>query len=110
MRYVDQLMEELEARLRNEPRIQDAVTEMQSLIRARYPQAKFEVGFGEEPIGLYITATIDIEDLDEVDDAYWERLRDLQLREGLPVYVLVVRPLERTMETPRQRQKTAHSA
>ncbi len=80
---------------RADPRIDAAVAELTGTIRARYPGATFDVAPGEDPDGTYVTATDDVEDTDEVFDAVVGRLLELQVEEGLPVYVLPVRPIER---------------
>lgn len=82
-------------KLQTDPRIDAAVVELQQLILDRYPDATFTVGPGEDPPGVYITATVDVDDLDEVFDVVVERLLDMQVEERLPVYVLVVHPIER---------------
>jgi hypothetical protein len=99
--------------LLNDPRIQDAIKELQGIIRERYPEADIVVGYGEEPVGIYLTATVDVEDTDEVTDLYIHRLVELQVEEQLPVYVIPVRLLERQKESDdrsRSRGQVRHSA
>ena len=76
-------------------RIQAAIVELQTLIQQHYPTATFQETFGEDPEGVYLMATVDVEDTDDVIDVYIERLLALQIDEGLPVYVVPVRPLDR---------------
>ena len=73
-------------------RLEAAVAEMQATIRSRYPDATFTIGPGHDPPGLYMTATVDVEDSDEVFDLIVGRLLKMQVDEGLPLYVL---PVER---------------
>ena len=80
-----------------DPRIAAAVAELQGMIQARYPGATFSVAPGEDPDGIYVTATVDVPDTDEVFDVVVERLLELQVEEGLPVHVLPVRPVERVV-------------
>lgn len=88
-------------------RMQNAVTEMMQLIHTHFPEATFELGPGEDPVGMYLTATVDREDLWDVIDLCSERLVDLQVDEGLPLYVIPSRPLSRTMEMlQRARERT----
>jgi hypothetical protein len=75
---------------RSNPRLGDAVAE-------RYPDAVFSVSSGDDPEGTYITATVDVADTDEVFDVVVERLLEMQVEEGLSVYVLPVRPVERVV-------------
>jgi H2-forming N5,N10-methylenetetrahydromethanopterin dehydrogenase-like enzyme len=77
------------------PRLQSAVEELQGLIRRVDPTASFQVVPGDDPTGTYVIATVDVEDTETVIDAYIDRLLDLQIDEGLPVYVVPLRPLTR---------------
>lgn len=81
----------------DEPRIDAAVTELQQLIRNHYPETTFTVAPGEDPEGIYVTATVDVDDLDEVFDVVVERLLQMQIEDGLPVYVIPVQPIERVL-------------
>jgi H2-forming N5,N10-methylenetetrahydromethanopterin dehydrogenase-like enzyme len=76
-------------------RLQAAVEELQRLIHRVYPAATFQVVPGEDPAGTYVVATVDVEDTETVIDVYIDRLLELQIDEGLPVYVIPVRPLAR---------------
>ncbi len=78
-----------------DPRIQSAVAELKTVIRHHYPEASFEEMLGEDPEGTYVIATVDVEDTDDVVDVYIERLLEIQIDEGLPIYVIPIRPLER---------------
>ena len=89
-----------------DPRIAQAVDELQALIRSRYPDAHFDVSTGDDPEGVYLTATVDLEDPDEVTDLVIERTMQLQVEEQLPVYVVPIRPLSRVMEARRRRLET----
>ena len=79
------------------PRIGHAITELKGLIGRQYPNAIFAVRAGEDPEGVYLVATVDVEDMGEVVDVFLNRLVDFQVDEELPVYVLAVRPLERNL-------------
>jgi hypothetical protein len=81
-----------------DPRIEEAIAELQRLITAQYPQATFEVFNGEDPEGVYLTAVVDTDDLTTVLEAVSDRLVDMQVEEGLPVYVVATRPLRRVLE------------
>lgn len=80
-----------------DPYIQDAVKELQRLITTKFPTAVFEVGLGEDPEGVYLTAAVDVEDLTVVFDIVADRLVQMQVEEGIPVYVVPVRPLGRVL-------------
>jgi H2-forming N5,N10-methylenetetrahydromethanopterin dehydrogenase-like enzyme len=79
----------------NTPHMQAAIEEIQRLIQQHYPEATFQVEPGDDPTGMYILATVDVEDTDVVVEVYIERLLELQIDEGLAVYVVPVRPLAR---------------
>jgi hypothetical protein len=81
------------------PRMQAAIGELQRLIQQHYPEATFQVEPGDDPTGMYVLATVDVEDTDAVVEVYIDRLLDLQIDEGLAVYVVPVRPLAR-VQTP----------
>ena len=99
-----------EDRSRNDPRITHAVAELQTLIAARYPDATFAVEQGEDPVGTYLTATVDVADPDQVTDLIIDRLISLQVEEELPVYVIPVRPIARIQAAQRQREQSVHRA
>ena len=85
-----------ESDLLADPRMQEAVGQIQDLIRQRFSDATFSVGLGEDPVGVYLRATVDVEDRGEVVDLFIDRLVDAQVEEELPLIVVVNRPPERT--------------
>ena len=82
----------------DDARVQQALAELEGLIQSHYPDATFEVAPGEDPEGVYLRATVDVEDTDEVADTIIDRLMEIQVEERLPVYVIPVRPLRRVLE------------
>ena len=94
----------------HEPRIEAAIAELAELVRRRYPEATFEVTQEEDPEGTYLTATVDVEDTDEVVDVFIDRMVDLQVKDGLPVYVIPVRPIERAAAAYEQARRTRPTA
>jgi hypothetical protein len=93
-----------ENHVRFTPRIKEAIQELKGLITARFPQAAFVVEEGFDPEGIYLVTTVDIADTDEVIDIVGDRLVELQVEEGLPVYVTPLRPIERVVAEIRQRE------
>src|SRR6266567_305248 len=87
-----------------DPRIQQALTELQDMIAERWPTASFTVSRGEDPEGLYLDATVDLDDPDDVMDLVVDRLLELQVDEGLPVHVVPLRTPERAAAV-RQRRR-----
>ena len=89
------------------PRMEDAIRELQTLITGRFPEATFVVEEGFDPEGVYLVTTVDIPDTDEVVAAVGDRLVDLQVDEGLPVYVTPLRPIERVVTQLREQNTAA---
>jgi hypothetical protein len=81
----------------DDSRLLAAVSELRDRIAARYPEATFEVTSGDDPAGLYLIPTIDVDDTEEVAVLIEERLLALQVDEELPVYVFPVRQLARVL-------------
>lgn len=79
------------------PEMQAAIDELKGMIAERFPEATFDVRQRYDPAGVSLHATVDIEDTDEVFEVVVDRLIDLQVEEGLPIYVAALRPLERVL-------------
>jgi hypothetical protein len=77
--------------IRLTPRMKEAIDELKGLITARFPQAAFVVEEGFDPEGVYLITTVDIADTDDVIAVIGDRLVELQVDEGLPVYVTPLR-------------------
>ena len=104
----------VEPMLEIDERTRGAIAEIQSLIRERYPEAAFRVGEGDDPEGIYLWATVDVEDADEVMEVYRDRLLDMQIDEGIELYVIPLETPERSAKymrshpfVPRVHQLTA---
>lgn len=82
-----------------------ALEELKQLIRERFPEATFAISGGEDPEGVYLSPTIDIEDTDEVMDVVLDRLLGFQLEDGLSLYVVPLLPLERVAQQLRHGQR-----
>ena len=93
-----------ESLVRLTPRMEEAMHELKRLITARFPQAAFVVEEGFDPEGIYLLATVDIADTVEVIAVVGDRLVELQVDEGLPVYVTPLRPTERVIAELRKRE------
>ena len=77
-------------------RAQSAVEELQSLIQEHYPAATFAVERGpDDPEAVHLVTTIDLEDTDEILEVVAERVMELQIDEGVPVFVIPLRPAAR---------------
>ena len=93
-----------DSHVRLTPRMEGALHELKGLITARFPQATFVVEKGYDPKGVYLVTTVDIADTDEVIATVGDRLVELQVDEGLPVYVTPLRPIERVVAQLRERE------
>lgn len=73
----------------SDPRIREAVAELEERIRHRYPAAIFSVfqGFGDDTEEVYLQAVVDVEDTDEVLDLVIDRLVDMRVEEEIPINV-----------------------
>jgi hypothetical protein len=79
--------------------MQEALDELQQLIQQRYPSAEFEVASApDDPDIVHLFATVDVDDTEEVLDVVMERMLELQIEDGLPIYVIPVRPPERILQ------------
>ena len=77
------------------PRVQEALDELQAMIAARYPEATFSTYTWYDIAGIFLEATVDVDDTEEVHEVFMERLVDIQVEDGIPVYVQVTQPSER---------------
>jgi endogenous inhibitor of DNA gyrase (YacG/DUF329 family) len=77
-------------------RRREAIRELTSLIRRRYPTATFAVAPDPDDSDITILwTTIDVDDPDDVVEWVIERELQLQIEEGVPVYVVPIRTPER---------------
>jgi hypothetical protein len=73
-------------------RLQRAIKELRGLILRHYPEARFEVRRGiDDPEAVHLIAAVDTDDLDEVVDLVIERMMEIQIEDGLPVFVIPIR-------------------
>jgi hypothetical protein len=81
-----------------DPRMQGAVDEVRAIIRQRYPEASFSVSRGiDEPEQIHLTTAVDIDDPDDVLNLVLDRLLQLEIDEGIPLYLIPIRTPERTL-------------
>ena len=86
-----------------DPRIQVALQELEARIHERYPQARFDVFHGADPEGVYLRATVAVDDTDAVLDVVLDQLYEFQVEQGLPVHVVTTLLLARVAEQLRER-------
>jgi hypothetical protein len=91
-------------------RMQEVVKELKRLITAHFPQADFVVEEGFDPEGIYLVTTVDITDTDDVIAIVGDRLVELQVDEGLSIYVTPLRPIEQVITELRKREASTPPA
>ena len=97
-------------RLHADPKRQQALTELKSIILERYPSASFSVRQGiEDSDETWLTTRVDLDDPDEVMDLVLDRMLELQLDEGIPVQVLPLRTPDR-IDALRRKLTQRHTA
>jgi hypothetical protein len=85
-----------------DPRRQAVLDELRGRILQRYPDATFEVTRGiDDPDAVHLIVTVDVDDTEDVVDLVIDRMMEAQIEEGLPLFVIPVRPAERVMEALR---------
>jgi hypothetical protein len=93
-----------------DPRIIDAIKEFTGTIEKHFPVAEFGTYIGDDPVGVYLRAVVDIDDPDEVVDLIVDRLITLQVDEELPFYVIPVRTPERAAAVRAQNRRSWFSS
>lgn len=84
----------------SDPRVLAALSDLERRILDRYPEATFEVMTGDDPDGVYLMATVDLEDTLEFLDEIMDRMLEVQTDEELLVYVIPIRPVKTPATVP----------
>lgn len=80
----------------NDPRIGAALDELRMLVRHRYPDAVFETTVApDDPSIIHLIAEVDVDDTEDLVDLVIDRMIDIQVDEGLPIFVIPRRSPER---------------
>jgi hypothetical protein len=78
--------------------MQIAIDELKQMIVEHYPEATFQVVRSpEDPHIVHLMATIDVSDKGEVFDLIVDRMMQFLIEDGLPLFVIPVRPRERVL-------------
>ncbi len=85
-------------------RMMRAIAELQTMLLAVHPDALFETSHGEDPEGVNLTVTVDTEDITQVLDIVLDRMVEMQVEEGLAIYVVPVRPPDKELRQLRGRR------
>src|SRR5829696_3181689 len=74
------------------PQISRALNELADLVRSGYPEATFQVAPAEDdPAIIHLLTRVDVDDPEEVADLVMDRMLEMQLDEGLPIYLIPLR-------------------
>jgi hypothetical protein len=77
-------------------KVQLAASELETLIRQRYPDATFSVTRGQDdPNAFHLRSVVDVEDTDAVRDLVRDRIMEIQIDQRVPIFVIPVRTPER---------------
>lgn len=77
-----------------------ALADLESTIRRRYPDATFTVTTGEDPEGIFLKATVDLDDVEEmIDQELLDRIFAIQVEQGLSIYVIPFQPMSRGQQS-----------
>jgi hypothetical protein len=97
----------------DDPRVNRALNELSDIVRSAHPEATFEVASAADDADIVqLFARVDVDDPDEVADLVMDRMLEMQLEEGLPVYLIPLRTPERIaiLREAQRRQLSAESA
>jgi len=73
-------------------RLQKAIAEIEAMITKAYPNAQFSPVWLDDPEGMQVRVTVPVNDLEEVFNLVADRLLHFQIEEGLPLYLVPLRP------------------
>lgn len=79
-------------------RVCEALVELTAVIVKHYPAAQFVVSQGSDPPGLYLRPIVSADEAEDVLDLVMDRLLDLQVEDGLPLYVFPLWPQEHDLQ------------
>jgi hypothetical protein len=78
---------------RNNLRLLEASGELEKRIQKAYPNARFSRLWFDDPEGLQLQVVIPITDPEEVFNLVCDELLHYQIEEGLPLYLIPLRPV-----------------
>jgi hypothetical protein len=77
----------------NHPRLLEASGELETCIKKAYPHAQFSRLWFDDPEGMQLRVVLPVTDPEEVFDLVCDQLLDFQVEEGLPLYLVPLRPV-----------------
>jgi hypothetical protein len=79
-------------------RLRTAAAALQATLAAHYPDATFAVFHADDPDGLYVQATVDLDEPEVILDVVRDQLYELEVEQGLPIYVVAEQPAARVAQ------------
>lgn len=79
-------------------RMTEAIAELELLVLQDYPEATFRIEYGiDDPEAIHLVAFVEFEDAFDVLNRVSERMMAIQVDQGVPIFVIPMRPDERTL-------------
>jgi hypothetical protein len=72
-----------------------AINEIEALILKSYPETAFLLDLETDSQAVYVIATVNVDDPEEIIDCYIDRILELQIEDGLPLHFVPIRTPER---------------
>jgi hypothetical protein len=88
------------------PRLLEASAELETLIRKAYPDASFSRLWLDDPEGMHLQVVVPVEDPEGVFNLVCERLLHFQIEEGLPLYLVPLRPVGEVLKQLHSKSST----
>ena len=77
------------------PLVRTAIEDLKRLVLAHYPSATFTVEPSvDDPYAIHLVTTVETLDTTDVLDTVFDRMMEIQIEQGLPIFVIPVRPVE----------------
>lgn len=76
-------------------RVATALQELGQMILSRYPTATLSIRHGDDPVGTYLQAEVDVDTLTDVVDIVLDRRVEMEVGEGLPIELVPMLPIHR---------------
>ena len=79
-------------------RLNEAREEIEAVITKVYPKAQFSHLWLDDPEGMHLRVVVPVDDPEEIFNLIADRLLRFQVAEGLPLYLVPLRPVGQVLE------------
>jgi hypothetical protein len=79
-------------------RLNAARGEIEAIITKAYPRAQFSPLWLDDPEGVHLRVVVPVDDAEEVFNLAADRLLHFQIEEGLPLYLVPLRPVGQVLK------------